>query len=169
MIRNFCKLMVASAGMALTASCSEVECPLDSVVVMTCDLKDATTGGAFQLTDSLTIKPMGKDTIMLNRAQGISSFVLPLKLGETTDTFLLRFADEWENVTTDTLILTHYNQPHFESMDCPATYFHTITDVAWKNQNKPALNIFIDTVTIKRALVDYENTTNIQIYLRTTL
>jgi hypothetical protein len=166
-IKKFLLQLFAIHAVLLSWSCSEVECPLDSVVVMTCDLKNMTTGEKHTLTTPLTITPMNRDTILLNQAQGISNFCLPLKIAAEVDTFLFKFSDAWENKVIDTLIVTHINHPHFQSIDCPASFFHTITSVTWRNQKNSSFPSSIDSVTIKRALVDYENKTNLQIYLRT--
>ena len=148
------------------ASCSEVECPLDSVVVMTCGLYDADTKAELPLQQTLTIKPVGKDTVLLNVARNIRDFILPLKMGETADTMLFYFTDEWDNSSTDTLVVNHENLPHFESVECPATIFHKLTSLAWMADKKGACNVAIDSVAIVRNLVDYNDVENIQIYLR---
>ena len=147
-------------------SCSEVECPLDSVVVMTCGLYDAETKTELSLEQTLTVKPMGKDTILLNSAQAIQNFVLPLKIGALRDTMLLHFTDIWDGEVVDTLFISHENHPHFESVECPAAIFHNLTNLAYSNSKDGLTPVSIDSVAIVRGLVDYYDVENIQIYLR---
>ena len=165
MMRKLLCLYSLMVGLFLV-SCTEVECPLDSVVVMTCGLYDADTKAELSLQPTLTVKPSGKDTVLLNAAQNIHDFVLPLKFGENADTMLLCFTDEWELSRVDTLVLNHENMPHFESVECPATVFHKLTSVAWMTDKNGACDIEIDSVAIVRNLVDYNDVENIQIYLR---
>ena len=149
-------------------SCSEVECPLDSVVVMTCGLYDADTKEKLNLEQTLTVKPMGKDTVFLNAAIDMSDFVLPLKYAEATDSMLFHFSDRWGQTVTDTLVVCHDNIQHFESVECPTVVFHQLISVDWANENTTAAASFltIDSVAIVRKLVDYTDVENIQIYLR---
>ena len=165
MIRKLLCLFNLIVGLFFV-SCSEVECPLDSVVVMTCGLYDADTKAELSLQPTLTVKPLGKDTVLLNAAQDIHNFVLHLKFGETADTMLLHFTDEWDQSSVDTLIVNHENMPHFESVECPATIFHKLTSVAWFTDKEGACDIAIDSVAVVRNLVDYNDVENIQIYLR---
>lgn len=148
-------------------SCSEVECPLDSVVVMTCGLYDADTKEKLNLEQNLTVKPIGKDTVFLNAAIDMSDFVLPLKYAETTDSMLFRFSDRWGQTATDTLVVRHDNIQHFESVECPTVVFHQLISVDLGNENGVAASfVTIDSVAIVRKLVDYADVENIQIYLR---
>ncbi len=166
MIKYLLRFLLVVCLVLPLSNCSEVECPLDSVVVMTCDLRHADTGEKFLLSDTLTITPCGKDTTLLNRAYGVSDFVLPLKIGEEVDTFLLRFSNEWEMWVVDTLFVKHRNDLHFESVDCPAAMFHQIVDVKWTTHSALEYSVVIDSVAIKRSLVDYNDIENLQIYLR---
>lgn len=146
-------------------SCTEVDCPLDSVVVMTCGLYDATSESHLTLPHALSVTPYGKDTLLLNSASQIGTFVLPLKMASTCDTVLLHFSDDWDQSAVDTLILYHENMPHFESVECPTTIFHHLNRVEWINDTRADLDLKIDSVAIVRELVDYNDVENIQIYL----
>lgn len=147
-------------------SCTEVECPIDSVVVMTCGIYDADSKGKYELRETLTVTPLGKDTVLLNSATGVKDFVLPLRIVENCDTMLFHFTDEWGQNATDTLFISHENMPHFESVECPTTYFHKLTEVTFSNDRGLSSRIKIDSVNIIRDLVDYNDVENIQVYLR---
>ena len=165
MMRKLLYLFSILVGLNFS-SCTEVECPLDSVVVMTCGLYDAETKAELSIKQTLTIKPVGKDTVLLNAAQAIKNFVLPLKVGSVRDTMLLHFTDSWGDEVVDTLFISHKNNPHFESVECPATMFYNLTDVAYSNSKESLTPVCIDSVAVVRGLVDYYDIENIQIYLR---
>ena len=42
----------------------------------------------------------------------------------------MMFSDTEGDEMFDTLCVSHTNEAHFESMDCPLCYFHTITEVS---------------------------------------
>ncbi|MBR1713040.1 MAG: hypothetical protein IJ722_06520 [Alloprevotella sp.] len=150
------------------AACSNIECPLDNIVVATCGLYTAEDGNPLTLEDSLTIRPAGRDILLLNRAQGISSFVLPLRNAAGTDTLLLRFSNARKQVATDTLFLTHTTQPHFESIDCPTAVFHALTAVRWTSHALGVMPLTLDSVALVRSTVNYDDIENLQLYLRAT-
>ena len=78
-----------AAAVCFTA-CSNIDCPLDNVVRMQVGIYSYETRSALTLTDQLSVTPAGRDTLLLNSATNISSFLLPLKEGGERDTLLLR-------------------------------------------------------------------------------
>ena len=46
------------------------------------------------------------------------------------DALFLQLKDTLGNVVHDTIKVNKTNTPHFESVDCPMSYFHTITAVS---------------------------------------
>ena len=149
-----------------TLSCTEVECPIDSVVVMTCGIYDADSKEKYELRETLTVTPFGKDTVLLNSATGIQDFVFPLRIIESCDTILFHFIAHKVLIATDTLFISHENIPHFEAVECPTTYFHKLTNITFSNDCGLSSRVKIDSVDIVRDLVDYYDVENIQIYLR---
>ncbi len=155
---------VFGAAVALTA-CTNIDCPLDNVVRMQCNLYTTGTGAAYTLTDTLTVSPAGRDTTLLNRAVGVSTFLLPLREGGTRDTLLLRFADAAEHTAVDTLFLTHQPSIHFESVDCPASVFHELGGVSFSAQEARSFPLTIDSVSLVRRAVNYDDIENVRIFL----
>lgn len=151
----------------LLSSCTNIECPLDNVVVMTAHLYEAETEQPLTLTDSLTVFTSRNDSILLNRAQGIKTFAAPVRHGVSCDTLLLRFSNI-DQAASDTLFVSKTDQPHFESIDCPATMYHYIKSVSWTNHPLAAFPLTIDSVAVIRSKVDYDDVENIRIYLRST-
>ena len=150
------------------AGCTDSDCPLDNIVEMGCGIYASETGQPLQLTDTLTIRVAGRDTILLNRAQGISSFYLPLRHSGTVDTLLLRLSNAKGQVATDTLFVTHTSVPHFESIDCPAAVFHEISTARHTSHALSLMPLTIDSVAVSQTSVNYDDKENLKIYLRST-
>lgn len=146
------------AAVFVLVKCSEVDCPLNNVVAAQYGLYRA-DGSVVTLQDTLTVTAVGTDSILLNKAQGIASFLLPVRYTATTDSVILRFADAEGDEMFDTIYVHHTNEAHFESMDCPLCYFHTI---------KTATSTLhaIENVEVVSQQVNYETKENIRIYLR---
>lgn len=163
------KTMVAwGVGMLMVglSACSNIDCPLDNVVSLQSNLYDASTQSALTLSDVLSVTPAGRDTLLLNQATGIKSFLLPLKEAGTQDTLLLHFANAQGAVQVDTLFVNHTPQPHFESLDCPSSVFHTLNAVRVSAQVSTNSAI-VDSVSLVRPIVNYDDIENIRLFIRT--
>lgn len=163
------KTMVAwGVGMLMVglSACSNIDCPLDNVVSLQCNLYDASTQSTLTLSDVLSVTPAGRDTLLLNQATGIKSFLLPLKEAGTQDTLLLHFANAQGMVQVDTLFVNHTPQPHFESLDCPSSVFHTLNAVRVSAQGS-ANSAIVDSVSLVRPIVNYDDIENIRLFIRT--
>lgn len=158
-------LLLLSA--CLLSACSNIDCPLDNVVLMQCNLYDSETQKSLTLSDVLTVTPAGRDTVLLNQASGISSFLLPLKESGTRDTLLLNLSNSLGQEAVDTLFVEHQPQPHFESLDCPSCVFHTITGASCTSHALKLMPLTLDSVAVVRAMVNYDDIENIRIFLRT--
>lgn len=147
-------------------ACSEIECPLDNVVMMQSNLYDAESKSKLTLADSLTVRPYGRDTVLLNRAQGITDFLLPLRHAGECDTLLLQWSNALGMRSVDTLVVEHVPQMHFESVDCPMAVFHTLRRVTWAVDAHGEMPMAIDSVALVRTLVEYEDVENLKIFVR---
>lgn len=163
------KLLLALPLALATAACTNIDCPLDNVVALQCGLYQSETGAPLTLSDTLTVRAGGVlDTVLLNRAIGLKDFQLPVRQGAAADTLLLRFANEHGQAAEDSIIVGHEATAHFESLDCPATFFHTLTAVRWTSHALGEMPLTIDRVEIVRPQVNYDNVENLRIYLRST-
>lgn len=63
------------------------------------------------------------------------------------------------------LHIDHENHPHFDAIDCPAAVFHTITAAKLLNTSNPDFTVTIDSITVIRPTVDYQDVENIRIYI----
>ena len=135
----------------LTVGCTNIDCPLDNVVAMTCGLYDAGSRQALTLEDSLTVSIAGsKDTVLLNKAIGMKTFQLPLRY--TTG--------------TDTLFVSHTAAVHFDKPDCPAGVYHQLVQVRHTSHPLALMPLTIDSVFVSNHNVTYEDLENLRIYLR---
>lgn len=171
-IKRLCRkhfILCVSCVVVLLSACSNIDCPLDNVVSMQCNLYAAETKSPMTLYDELSVTPAGRDTVLLNKATEISSFLLPLKESGTRDTLLLHFSNLSGQDAVDTLFVDHIPQAHFESLDCPSSVFHTITGVRATSHSLGNMPLTIDSVALVRSIVNYDDVENIRIYLRSTV
>lgn len=151
---------------AAWTACSNLDCPLDNVVRMQCNLYSSGTETAYSFGDYLTVTPYGRDTLLLNQETGMTSFLLPLKETEQSDTLLLHLSNDAGQYAVDTLYVEHTLQPHFESVDCPTSVFHTLTSVRAASQLGADYPMTIDSVAVARTLVNYDDVENVRIFFR---
>lgn len=150
----------------LTAACANIECPLDNVVAMQVGFYNSLDGNKMSVTYELNVYSSPKDSLLLNQAQNVNSFLVPLRHGVETDTLVLHFSDA-THAAADTLLVSKVDIPHFESVDCPTAFFHQLMGVAWTSHPLAELPLTIDSVVVVSPKVDYEDRENIRVYLRT--
>lgn len=136
--------------MALTMmGCSSIDCPLNNTVYTKYKLEGTRT----QLTaDTLTIATRistGEDSILLNRAENVDSFFLPISYSQAEDVLFFTVSDTLKRTFHDTVVVAKENHPHFESTDCSPSFFHTITSVTTTHH-------IIDSIKINNKEVTYD-------------
>ena len=144
----------------LMTACSSIDCPVDATVTTQYQIKNS-DGTEHTLSDTMTVTSVrsdGKDTILYNKGIGISKFTLPVSYTHPEDVLVFQFNNSNNNLhITDTLWIKKYDYPHFESVDCNTTYFHTITDVKYTCN-------YIDSIVINNSSVTYDSQT-VHLYL----
>lgn len=154
--------LVLFTFLLLTLSCSSIDCPVENVVATVYQLKKA-DGSADTLADKLTIittRRDGTDSILLNESENTKTIQLPMGYTNPEDTLRFTVTDDAGSYT-DTVFIKKENTPHFESVDCSVTFFHTITDVRLSSHNA------IDSITINKASVSYDlSTAHFNIYFK---
>ena len=125
------KLLLFFCIVVWLASCSTIDCPLLSTISVQYVIRDK-AGKALTLTDSLTIISIQKsgEIVVLNRLSGKSEFSLPASYSHPEDVLFFRFKDK-DTTVVDTVWMKKDDIPHFESVDCNASFFHEITDVQY--------------------------------------
>lgn len=144
------RLILLILSGVLLAACSSIECPMNSRVYTTYKLQ----GTVKKLQDSLTVFANlgnGVDSIVLNRAIEVDSFLLPMSYANDADTFYFLYANKSGKLGRDTIVVEKTNQPHFESVDCNAVVFHTIKSVRFTTH-------MIENLSINNANVNYDAT-----------
>lgn len=147
-------LPLAMMLVVLTA-CTSIDCPLNNLVKVNLIMKN----GNETLADTLTITAIrtSSDTIF-NRGVNISSLAVPVSYTQEEDLLQITLNDTLGNTYKDTLTIRKTNQIHFEAVDCPPNYFHTLTGITTTRHA-------IDSVVIKNPQIDYDSKKeNIYIY-----
>ena len=151
------------ALLLLAIGCSSIDCPVENVVATVYKLKKS-NGTADTLKDSMTIishRINGKDTTVLKYGVNTTLFQLPVGYTNPVDTLFFVVKDG-EFLYRDTVYVKKENQPHFESVDCKISYFHTITDISLITHHA------IDSIVIKKTEVNYDlSTEHFHIYFKT--
>ena len=139
----------------LMVACSSVDCPVDSSVTTLYQFRNS-DGTEYKLSDTLTVKSQGaggKDTTLYNKAVNVTSLALPISYQQPEDVLVFHFDNSNKDLhVVDTVWLKKDDYPHFESVDCSATYFHTITGLRYTCNN-------IDSIVINNPSVTYDSQT----------
>lgn len=151
-MRRIVALVIATI---VLASCTSIDCPVDNVVATKYELRKADGSRDTLLYDTLTISTKrcdGNDSVLLNRKASATAFSLPISSGVAVDTLLLTLTDTLSNTTYNYIYVEKTDQPHFESVDCTMSYFHSISKVTWSGGR-------IDSVGVNKSFVDYDSST----------
>ena len=136
----------------LLSACSSIDCPLENTIYTVYGLYKS-TGKIDTLKDTLTISTTrmnGTDSILINKDVKVTSLSVPMSY--TQDTDILYFETRKNSSRTiDTVKVEKTNIPHFESVDCSASYFHKITNVSCTHHA-------IDSIVINNPNVTYDKT-----------
>lgn len=146
------KKWLALIGAVVIVSCSSIDCPVNNVVATRYRFYN-TAGDSLTLLDTLSVTSMrkdGTDTLILNQLSEKSSFSLPISYSHPEDVLVFEFKNK-EIIARDTVWVKKEDIPHFESVDCNATFFHTLTDVRCTTH-------LLDSIVIKNSSVTYDNT-----------
>ncbi len=135
------------------AACTTLDCPVDNTVETRYGILDS-SGNTFSLTDTLWVysyKIDGTETLLLNSLINASKFYLPISYSHPED--VLYFYQKNDSVQMlDTVWIKKEDYPHFESVDCSASFFHTITGIRYTTNG-------IDSIVINNRTVNYDSTT----------
>lgn len=143
----------------LLSACSSVDCPLNNTVYCVYSLK----GDVEMLGDTLTVsspRVYGADTILIDSKVNVSGLLMPMSYIQDKDILYFAMTDTNNVIRRDTVVVSKTNDPHFESVDCPPCYFHTIKDISYTHNT-------IDSIIITKSKVDYDTEVgNLHIYFK---
>lgn len=144
----------------VVSSCSSIDCPVENTVSIQYEIRDK-DGNELAITDSLSVVTMRKDSfyvdvtallnsddVTLNKLVGKSAFSLPVSYSHPEDILFFCFSDTARTVV-DTVWIKKDDIPHFESVDCPAAFFHRLTGVRHTRNA-------IDSLVLINTSVDYD-------------
>ena len=135
----------------LLSACSSIDCPVENQVYTVYHIYNR-AGEETTLEDTLfvwTPRADGTDTLLIGSATSRKSIQLPISYNNNEDLFVFYICDTLQQVTLDTVWVSKADTPHFESVDCKATYFHEILGVRSTHDG-------IDTVIINNPHVHYD-------------
>lgn len=142
------KLLLAI--LIVASSCSSIDCPISTKVAVNYGFYDASERKD-TLADTLSIwtqRKDGTDTLLFNSGVYKTTLSLPISHQHPEDVLIFRIADTLK-VTLDTVWIKKEDIPHFESVDCAAHFFHTLTDIRSTHHG-------IDTIFINNPSVTYD-------------
>lgn len=137
----------------LTA-CSTIDCPVENTVSVQYEIRDK-AGKELAITDSLSIVSTRQDGdyVILNRLSDKSSFSIPISYAYPEDVLYFCFKNlDNDSIVVDTVCIEKDDFPHFESVDCNASFFHEITNVQYTRH-------YIDSLVLLNKSVTYDQTT----------
>lgn len=145
----------------LIAACDSTECPINNVVYSTYGFYAIADGAETQVSilDTLTVTAGGSDSVLVNRLTNGSQVELPVSYTCATDTLVFSFINEEQQERRDTIWIDKENSPHYESPDCPVSFFHYVTAVRHTG-------VLIDSVSIVNPNINYNVSENFKIYFR---
>jgi hypothetical protein len=138
----------------LISSCSSIDCPVQNTVYSSYALYTADEQ-VDTLRDTMYVfsrRAAGKDTLLFNAGIGLTKFQLQISYSHPEDTLCFLMVNGSNYLAIDTVFVKKEDIPHFESVDCSASFFHRLTAVR-------STHHAIDTIVISKNFVDYDATT----------
>lgn len=145
------KVIVALLAVIVTCACSSIDCPVQNTVYTVYELRTADEQ-LDTLRDTMFIyshRSDGSDTLLFNSGIGLTSFSLPISYAHPEDTLFFLLVNRPSYILLDTVLIKKDDIPHFESVDCSASFFHRLTAVR-------STHYAIDDIAIHKDFVDYD-------------
>ena len=143
--------------MACMVACSSIDCPVENTVSTLYNICNS-DGSALTLTDTMTVTSKRKDgtdvDLLFNLGIDIDHFTIPISYSHPEDVLIFTFSNVNNDSlhVVDTVWVKKNDIPHFESVDCSASFFHRLTAVRCTHQ-------YIDSIVINTPSVTYDQTT----------
>lgn len=163
-IRKSTAIKFMLIGAMATASCSSIDCPLSNSVSAKYMFYNSDGKTTTVLKDTLTVEAAGTDTVLFNRGVNLTEVNLPMSYRQNADTLLFRISNTGGS-RTDTIVVGHTNEAHFESIDCSPSMFHKITSVTLIKGADTENVARIDSVALNNPKVNYNVVENFKVYI----
>ena len=150
---------LAALLVALCTGCDGgYDCALDNIAYNRIKFYNINENGIeaeYAYPEPLTVSMVvnGRDSIVVNYVTKAKELTLPMSYTSDCDTVILKFYDRYN----DTLFVHHTNTPIYQSMECGVIMHHKITGATFSG-------IFIDSLAIKTANVNFDYNENIKLY-----
>ena len=156
------QVVVGLVAVLLVSACSTIDCPVQNTVYTVYNLYTSD-----QRVDTLrdtmyvyTHRRDGSDTLLFNSGIGLTAFSLPISYSHPEDTIFFLTMKDRAVASVDTVFIKKEDIPHFESVDCSASFFHRLTAVR-------STHYAIDSIVISKNFVDYDATSpHFHLYLK---
>lgn len=145
------KVVLALLTVLLASACSSIDCPVQNTVYTVYGLYTADEQ-VDTLRDTMYVfsrRSDGSDTLLFNAGIGLTTFSLPISYSHPEDSLFFIMANRPDFLAVDTVLIKKDDIPHFESVDCSASFFHRLTAVR-------STHNAIDTIAIHKDFVDYD-------------
>lgn len=168
------KIIVVILFVTAVVACTSIDCPVQNLVYTNYALMKSDGTPDTLSKDTLwvwTTQADGTDVVISKKTEGTlelnyfygpsaSTFSLPVSYTQPEDVLYMVLINDEGIPYRDTVRIKKDDHPHFESVDCQASYFHKITAVSTTHH-------FIDSLVIKNPDVDYDvSTTHFYLYLK---
>lgn len=169
LVRIFLLLIIVGAAVSIHSSCSdENDCSLAGRPMMYCTFKtinpDDKTISLNDTLDSLTIKALGTDSIILNNEKKVHKIMLPLRYTSDSTVFILQYNPVDNPDDVDTLYIVQQNTPYFQSMECG--YMMKQNIISTKFGNRANSSEKIDSIYFRNKEANSNEIENLQIFFK---
>lgn len=169
LVRIFLLLIIVGAAVSIHSSCSdENDCSLAGRPMMYCTFKtinpDDKTISLNDTLDSLTIRALGTDSIILNNEKKVHKIMLPLRYTSDSTVFILQYNPVDNPDDVDTLYIVQQNTPYFQSMECG--YMMKQNIISTKFGNRANSSEKIDSIYFRNKEANSNEIENLQIFFK---
>ena len=170
LVRIFLLLIIVGAAVSIHSSCSdENDCSLAGRPMMYCTFKSIDksldpTKVLNDTLDSLTIKALGTDSIILNNEKKVHKIMLPLRYTSDSTVFILQYNPVDNPDDVDTLYIVQQNTPYFQSMECG--YMMKQNIISTKFGNRANSSEKIDSIYFRNKEANSNEIENLQIFFK---
>ncbi|WP_308747351.1 DUF6452 family protein [uncultured Bacteroides sp.] len=169
LVRIFLLLIIVGAAVGIHSSCSdENDCSLAGRPMMYCTFKvlnpDDKTEVLNDTLDSLTIKALGTDSIILNNEKKVHKIMLPLRYTSDSTVFIFQYDPVRNPNDVDTLYIVQQNTPYFQSMECG--YMMKQNILSAKFGNRAGSSEKIDSIYFRNKEANTNEIENLQIFFK---
>lgn len=167
LVRLFLLLIIVGAAASIYSSCSdENDCSLAGRPMMYCALMtyDPDNGNAVvnDTLDSLTIRALGTDSIILNNEKRVHTLMLPLRYTSDTTVFIFQYNPVRVPTDVDTVYIVQQNTPYFQSMECG--YMMKQNIISTRFENRAGSTETIDSIYLRNKEANTNEIQNLQIF-----